>query len=1026
MNFIDGSPLDPDYLGPGQDVLDDLVEYAPYDYEEPIPPVPEWEYRRFIETHQQHVINVLPTQFVETTLLMPSGKTKKLEPFSFKERPYLRRVYNTPSKRVLLMCGRQVEKTVREDTPVLTASGKHVPIKDLQLGDALACLQTYEVAPGDERGPGAVMTTSEVTWKSARYKKPCVRVHTRQGHSSEMATTHPVRVWGGWKEAGSIQVGDKIAVVRRAGAFSDQEVSEARVKITAFMIGDGSCQRHLAFTSKSCTVLDDFAASLEDEGMDYTFSSKKGTEAVSLRLPRCKAQKMYYWFTSDGLLGTDSYSKFIPDWVFDLSRRSTALFLNRLWSTDGHVKANSSTKWFIEYCSMSKKLVLQVQALLWKFGIPSKIRENWPIIYKRRGEDRRAYILRVETREGVRSFVRDIGALGKIDRHELPAWESNSNTDTYPPEVSHLVREIYDEVGLTKGDRTLRSCGIDRLPRDTYCLTTDKLRKFVEFFREDSRYDQDKVGLLAAHLDADVLWDEVTQLDDLGEQWCYDITVRDHHNFVAGAIVTHNSTTLGNRALAMSCLLPHFRVLYVSPSSTQTKEFSKTRIKEMMETCPDLRVWFPSSLTDNVFEKRSINRSTITLRYAFLNADRTRGLSSDLVEIDEIQDQLLENIPVIEETASHSPYRYFLYSGTPKSLDNPIEHFWQNYSTMNEWVVPCERHGTPKDPGSWHWNVLDESNMGRKGLICDKCGGPIHANHPMARWASTGTPDPEKTTYEGFRIPQLMVPWIEWPDLLAKRDGYGKAQFYNEVLGMSFDSGQRPLTQADIRANCDKDMSLSPESVKKWRERFTGIPLYGGIDWGQDSSNSYTVMFVAGYLEGRFRTIFAHRFVGVDAEPRPQLDKICRIIETFKLQRVGVDHGGGFYQNDELMRKYGSGRIVRFQYSQPNVYMRWDSKLGRYLINRSEVMSAIFNAIKRRVNYVFPRWEDFRDPFAADMLSIFSEFNERMHQTQYKRSPNNTDDSFHSLLFCHLASMLDYERPDIFVPSARIDQQLNE
>ena len=485
------------------------------------------------------------------------------------------------------------------------------------------------------------------------------------------------------------------------------------------------------------------------------------------------------------------------------------------------------------------------------------------------------------------------------------------------------------------------------------------------------------------------------------------------------------STTLGMRILAMTCLVPHFRVLYVSPSAAQTKEFSKTRIKEMMETSPDLRVWYPPSMTDNVFEKRGINRSVLTLRYAFLNADRTRGLASDLVAIDELQDQIMDNIPVIEETASHSPYRYFLYSGTPKSLDNPIEHFWSTFSTQNEWAVPCERHGTPKIPSSWHWNILGEQSIGRKGLICDKCGGRIFPNHPMCQWVRTGTPDPELGLYEGFRIPQLMVPWIGWRDLLTKYNDYPRAKFFNECLGLSFDNGQRPLTRQDILDNCDPDQRLSPEGVTEWRSKMQGSRLYAGIDWGQDSSSSYTVIFVGGYFLGRFRVIFAHRFQGAESEPRAQFEKICRIIDTFGIHKIGVDHGGGFWPNDELLRKYGSGRVVRFQYSTPNVFMRWDARLGRFLIHRSEVMSAIFNAIKRRNVIQFPCWKDWATPYAADMLSIFSEYNERMHMTQYKKSPNNTDDSFHSLLFMFLASMLDQPRPDVFVPNARVDALLD-
>ena len=484
------------------------------------------------------------------------------------------------------------------------------------------------------------------------------------------------------------------------------------------------------------------------------------------------------------------------------------------------------------------------------------------------------------------------------------------------------------------------------------------------------------------------------------------------------------STTLGNKMLAYSCLIPHFRVLYVSPSSTQTKEFSKTRLKEPLETCPDLRTWFPTNLTDNVFEKKAINRSQLTLRYAFLNADRCRGLSADLIAMDEFQDLLLDNIPVIEEAASHSAFKWFIYSGTPKSLDNPIQYYWDSYSTKNEWAVPCERHGLPNNPGSWHWNILGEKNIGINSLICDKCGEPIDAAHPLAKWVRTGNPNPKFDTFEGYRIPQLMVPWISWSNILTKYNSYPRGRFYNEVLGMSFDSGQRPLTRQDVYDNCDPEFSMAAEALKEIKSKLFSAKIYAGIDWGQDSTNSYTVLTLAAYMDGFFRVFFAHRFSGAESEPRAQIAKIKKFIDTFSITRVGVDYGGGYWPNDELLRNFGSQRIIRYQYSTPKTIMKYDSNKGRFLVHRSEVMSAVFNSIKRRTVFRFPKWSEFGSPFGSDMLSIFSEYNERTRMTEYKKSPSTTDDTFHSLVLCFLASLVDHPRPDIIVPSSEKDRSL--
>ena len=95
-------------------------------------------------------------------------------------------------------------------------------------------------------------------------------------------------------------------------------------------------------------------------------------------------------------------------------------------------------------------------------------------------------------------------------------------------------------------------------------------------------------------------------------------------------------------------------------------------------------------------------------------------------------------------------------------------------------------------------------------------------------------------------------------------------------------------------------------------------------------------------------------------------------------------------------------------------------------MHRSEVMSAVFNSIKRRTVCKFPKWSEWGSPYGSDMLSIFSEYNERTRNTEYKKSPNTTDDTFHSLVLCFLASMIDNPRPDILIPNQAIDKRLSD
>jgi len=478
------------------------------------------------------------------------------------------------------------------------------------------------------------------------------------------------------------------------------------------------------------------------------------------------------------------------------------------------------------------------------------------------------------------------------------------------------------------------------------------------------------------------------------------------------------STTVANKLICYAALMNHFRALYVAPSADQAKVFSNDRVRDVIENSPLLKAYTPGALNQNVFRKKFVNFSQITLRYAYLTADRVRGISADMITIDEIQDILIENIPVIEQCAFHSPVKQFLYSGTPKSLDNTIEHYWQEFSTQNEWTVPCERHGTPKDPGSWHWNVLDISNIGKKCLICDKCGGAIDPQHPHAQWTSLNPVDKnnaEKVTFDGYRVPQIMVPWVDWQEVVEALEQYPRPKFMNEKLGMSYDSGVKPITRAQLKACCRPELRIS--DIDSIKSIIGGRPVYCGIDWGTGENASYTMISFGAYIgTGNFTIFYIHRFTGHDLEPDRQLDAIRQMVSQMNTRIVGTDYGGGFYQNDKLIRTFGPKRVFKYNYNwRQKKLIYWEPNLKRFMVHRTEVMNAIFTAMKDR-KIDLPCWDDFHEPFGSDILSIFTEYNEQLRMDQFKKSPGKTDDAFHSILLCVLASMIEHERPDILIP----------
>jgi hypothetical protein len=139
------------------------------------------------------------------------------------------------------------------------------------------------------------------------------------------------------------------------------------------------------------------------------------------------------------------------------------------------------------------------------------------------------------------------------------------------------------------------------------------------------------------------------------------------------------STSLANLIIANAILLPHdptpthpisggFMQLFVSPSVDQTKIFSYDRITPPMESPFVKKYYLSGNLVQNVFSKQLLNGSKIYLRYAHLTADRLRGISSDAVFFDEVQDINMDIIYVVSQTMSRSFYKWRHYKLYGKDL----------------------------------------------------------------------------------------------------------------------------------------------------------------------------------------------------------------------------------------------------------------------------------------------------------------------------------------------------------------------
>jgi hypothetical protein len=211
-----------------------------------------------------------------------------------------------------------------------------------------------------------------------------------------------------------------------------------------------------------------------------------------------------------------------------------------------------------------------------------------------------------------------------------------------------------------------------------------------------------------------------------------------------------------------------------------------------------------------------------------------------------------------------------------------------------------------------------------------------------------------------------MVPWLTTEDILDKQERYAPKRFLNEVIALPYESMGAPVTEKHIRKCCDDKFQMLkggviPQGVQ--------APIYAGIDWGT-GLKSYTVLTFVAHIGGKWTMLRSKRFSGVEADANRQMELILEELHRFRPKAVSCDWGFGHLQNAQIKLKYTHGE-VRTVFSSVGAAPIILDATGRYVINRSNMMSRVFNMIlEERIR--FPRFEDF-GTFAKDILSIKAE-----------------------------------------------------
>ncbi len=462
------------------------------------------------------------------------------------------------------------------------------------------------------------------------------------------------------------------------------------------------------------------------------------------------------------------------------------------------------------------------------------------------------------------------------------------------------------------------------------------------------------------------------------------------------------SVSLSAMLTVNSVLRPHFVSLFVSPLAQQTSRFSTAYLDAFFESPIIKKHYIDSTSKKNVFEKTMNNGARIILGYAQTeqDADRIRGVASDMNLYDEVQDISLEALPILSETMGASEFGFSRHTGTAKTENNSLTVLFKR-GNMLEWVVKCPHCGRYTIPNDFD-TCLKVLTTNPEGPACFHCGGVI--DMMTGTWLAAR---PNEKDHLSFHLPQIIFPARtkpkKWKELLEKARHYSAQKLANEVFGVPSGVGGRILSLKEAMACCNPKRTEFDTKFPIDDRKICMTTI--GVDWSvSGSTKSYTVISVLGYdYAGKCYLLYAQRLDGVDI--LEQVARVEQLYNQFECSMVGSDRGVGVLQGQIMKQHLGDDRVAMVNYVAAKAHLRWD-KIGLfYAADRtSNIDTVIMKAKIGLPKFETPCWT-LMEPFWNDALNVFEE-ESLSGRRLYRKDEDVCDDWLHSVVFGNVAAQV--------------------
>jgi len=443
-------------------------------------------------------------------------------------------ILNDDARFKVLACGRRFGKCGCIDEELILADGS---------------VETY----GNLIGKEFYVNSVDENFKLIRTKATCVdnnikpvyKVKTKYGLELLRTANHPLFTSFGWKSIEELKSGMRVLVPNQLPHRGKDRKNSKYIELLGLLLGDGCLtQKYYSFSVANPIIEKRFIELLDGT---YRITQQENNKAKDYHLHINNS--IYQVIEDTGLAGTSSHTKFIPNYIYTAPNDQIALFLNRLFATDGWVSNNE-----IGYCSVSFKLTQGVKRLLARLGIVSNFETKILKLGRWRGNV--AYQLKIHNYLEIRKFVELVGILGKEDKFDEVLTHTkgsfNSQLNTIPKEFCYeFANKLKSLISYREQEKTLvgrvrpdRAAGRNKLL--FYC------DKFPEQFKEERKI-----------INIPGYWDEIVSIEFVGEKATAGLSVPIYHNYISDCL-EHNTFLVVLAALAVLMQMNR-RVWIVAP-----------------------------------------------------------------------------------------------------------------------------------------------------------------------------------------------------------------------------------------------------------------------------------------------------------------------------------------------------------------------------------------------------------------------------------------------------------------------------